>query len=141
MRRIAIAALLLVSCASGAPRQRMLSVEVLEPVSQRRVLIGPHAYTVRVQNVSSQVMQIESIRVDIAGAGDLQLDGGMESINETMASGETRDFPMYVTVSAMRGAQMPPDITSLRVMITGRTEAGTFLDDDVHYIRHEGLGG
>jgi hypothetical protein len=126
-------------CASSAPKQRMISVEVFEASQNRGPIsaVGPHLYQVRIHNVSDQPIAIESIHLELAGNSDLDMTDNRQTFTEVLEFGETRDFDMWVTVLLSRGtsASYLTSITSLEVAISCRAEGGYFTDSDVHNVQ------
>ena len=65
---------------------------------------------------ASQIVEVVSIQLEIVCTDVLTIDQAPQMFNENMASEETRDFPMSVTVSVKAGArvdQLTPHVTPL----------------------------
>src|SRR5262249_45243989 len=135
MRRLTILVVLAVACASSGPTQRRLAIDVYEEGSMRSAIIGPHSYTVRVRNVSAGAINIQSIRLDLAGFGDLDLEGGMASIGDTIDPGEEQHYQMSVNILPGRGVSSnTASLSQIRVTISCSDERGSFVADDTVYI-------
>src|SRR2546430_17403090 len=98
MRRGGIILILLSACASGTPSRHALRVDVVEQRGQRIVMVGPHAYTVRVSNISAEPIEVESIQLAPAGLSDFTFDDAMQTIGDVISPGETREFEMFVMI-------------------------------------------
>jgi len=129
MRRAALILLLLAGCASSGSKQRVLSVDVLEPRTphQRPALTGEHLYIVHVENVSGEDVQIGSIRLELAGTSDYELINSAAPIEPIMLGpGESEDFEMFVTIAPVRGTNRASQLflDSLHVTIGVRVASG-----------------
>jgi hypothetical protein len=139
MRRAVLILLLFAGCASSSqPREQLFAIEVLEqqPVRQRAPLLGPHAYIVRVRNVSEQTITIQAVRLDLVGISEFELQDNQQSLGTILEPGGTTDFNMFVTV-VTSGRAVPnysAIIDSLRVTLACHGDRGNFSESDVYPI-------
>jgi len=136
MRR-AVLVLLLAACATGThPR---LSIDVFEtgrPRSHPASVLGMHLFRVQVTNLSGQTAAIESIHLDLMGMSDFELSDASQTVDAQLGPGQSESFSFAVTVSGSR-ATLQSRIDSLRVTVSGRGEAGGFVESDVVYVKPE----
>ena len=73
---------------------------------------------------------MDSITLAPAGPAEVTFDDAMQTIGESIAPGEVRDFEMFVTID-VRGrpaTQFMPSIDSVDVTVACRSEGGDFVD-------------
>jgi hypothetical protein len=132
----AVALVTLVSCASQTQGPKVLSVQVFEQRSQggRPVSVaGQHAFLVRVTNQSDEAVSIDSITLS-SYSNQITIQDAGQVFQEILESGQTSDFPMWVTVSAAPMARIYT-IDSIDVAITCHTTAkGTFTESGSHNV-------
>jgi len=139
MRRAVLILLLFAGCASSSPpREKVFAIEVVEqqPLRQRAPLLGPHAYIVRVRNVSEQTITMEAVRIDLVGISDFELQDNQRSLGTVLEPGGTIDVNMFVTV-VTSGRAVPnyqAIIDSLRVTLACHGDRGNFSESDVYPI-------
>jgi hypothetical protein len=140
MRRLAIVLLLLVcaSCASsGSGTRPRLQVQVVGTrVSQ---LTGPQPFLIRIANLGSEHVMIQTIRVDFATSGSIfEMVDNVSTIDEEIIAGQTAEYEMTPQVVGGRGdlSNRPSSgrIDSLRVDINGQTAAGAFYDGGTYQV-------
>ena len=133
MRRAVLILMIASACASGTPSQNRLRIDVIEQRSQRMAAVGPHAYTVRITNMSAGPIEVESIELAPAGLTDLTFEDAMQNVGEVVSPGETRDFQMFVSIES-RGrssAQFVSSVDSVSVTIPCRSDSGDFVASEV----------
>jgi hypothetical protein len=138
MRRAALILVLTAACASGDPKQNTLSISVFEQGAQRITAAGPHSFTVSVMNVSPAPIEIESIQLAPAGASDYTFEDAIQTVGDVISPGETREFPMFVTIASQGRSlsQFTSNLNSVNVTLSCRSETGSFVDSQVVSIAH-----
>ena len=133
MRRGVLILLLAAACASTDTKPRGLRVDVIEQRGQRMTIAGPHSYIVRLSNISAEPIAVESIQLGTSGASDLIFEDAMQNIGEELAPGETREYPMFVTIVAQTrsSSQFTSSIDSVTVTTACRAASGDFVDSEV----------
>src|SRR6266699_1563029 len=132
MRRAVLILVLSAACASGMSHRNAFRIDVLEQRGQRITMTGPHLYTVRLTNVSSESIEVESITLAPAGPSEVTFDDAMQTIGDTLSAGESREFEMFVTIDARGRAssQFTPNVDSVNVSIACRSDSGNFVDSE-----------
>ena len=133
MRAASLILILATACATTDSKQHGLRVDVVEQRGQRMTIAGPHAYLVRVTNISAEAIGVESIHLAPSGASEFTFEDAMQSIGDELASGETREYPMMVEIVAQsRGAsQFTSNIDSVSVTVSCVSPTGNFVDSEV----------
>ena len=133
MRRAVLILILASACASGDSKQHGLRVDVFEQRGQRITMTGQHAYIVRVSNISAEPIELESIHLAPAGVTDYTFEDAMETIGDVVSPGESREYPMFVTIVAQgrSSTQFTSNIDSVSVTISCRSDSGNFVDSEV----------
>ena len=104
MRPVAAAVILvaLASCASQT-QPRVLSVQVFEQRERNRnrtvSVEGQHAFHVRITNQAEEAVTIDAISLTPV-SNLVQFHDGDQIIGETIESGQTADFQIWITVTA-----------------------------------------
>ena len=94
---------------------------------------GQHAWMVRVSNISPGPIELESIHLAPAGASDYTFEDAMQTLGDLVSPGETREYPMFVTIvaQARSSSQFTSNLSSVSVTISCRSETGSFVDSEV----------
>jgi hypothetical protein len=134
MRRGVLILILAVACASSDTKKNSLRIDVVEQRGQRFTMTGQHAYMVRVTNTSPGPVELESIHLKPAGVTDFTFEDEMLTVGDILSYGETREYPMFVTIVPEKGgssSQFTANLNSVSVTIACRSESGTFVVSDV----------
>jgi hypothetical protein len=137
MRRAVLILVLAAACASGDTKKNAVRVDVIEQRGERFTMIGQHSYMVRVTNMSPGPVELETIHLAPAGASDFTFEDAMQTVGDVISPGETREYPMWVTVVAQGRptSQFISNLNSMNVTVACKSESGNFVDSEVVPIR------
>ena len=133
MRKTVLILMLATACASGDTQKNALRIDVIEERGERITTTGQHAYTVRVINMSPGPVEVDSIHLAPAGLSDYTFEDAMQAVGDVISPGETREYPMWVTIvgQGRTTSQFTMNLNSVSVTIACRSESGDFVDSEV----------
>jgi len=135
VRRAVLILLLAISCASSGPKPKMvIDLSELHPRNQPSTTVGSHLYRVQIRNESDGAITIESINLAPVGTTDFEINEATQSFQRTLEPNETETFELFVTISRRGTAALQNRIDSLRVTISGHSDAGGFVDSSVYQV-------
>jgi hypothetical protein len=131
----AVAVLLIAGCASQPRAPRSLSVQVFE--ARRRTtstsVAGQHVFHVRVTNQSNEAVSIDAISV-APQSNVVQFHDSDHIIGETIESGQTADYQLWITVTA-QPMNYVYTIDSVDVAVTCHSSSkGNFTESGSHTV-------
>ncbi|HEY8131563.1 MAG TPA: hypothetical protein VII12_06695 [Thermoanaerobaculia bacterium] len=135
VRRAVLILLLAVGCTSSGTKPRMaIDLSELHHRNQPATTAGAHLYRVQIRNESDGAITIESIRLDLVGTTDFEINEATQSFQRTLEPNESETFEMFVTISRRGTASLQNRIDSLRVTISGHGDHGGFVDSSIDQV-------
>ena len=139
-RATLLAAFFAAACASSGTSPR-LAVGIMERYAsdQQSTEVGEHVFTIEITNHSADAVTIESIRIDIAGTSDYQMDSPTVSVSTPIGAEETQEFevPGVIELAPRRSRTVNYRVDSLAVTISGTGAGGSFIDSGTYPIRRQ----